>query len=249
MNTILRVFFKEVSGYMSSASSYIFLIVFTILAPSMFFFMGSFFREQSASMGSFFAFVPWIFMFFIPAISMRMWADEKKQGTEELLMTLPVRDWEVVVGKYLAALSLVAVALALTFPVYQCVQYFADSSVNPNAIKPDNGPIICGYLGAFLMGASFLALGSWCSSLTREQIIAFIISCTASFVVVLLGYNFITAPLPSAVGEIVTQLSPSYHFGNMYRGVIELTNITYFLSFIILFLFLNVRSIESRKWK
>jgi ABC-2 type transport system permease protein len=248
MNTVYRVFIKEVSGYISSASSYIFLIVFTILAPSLFFFMGAFFREQAASMGAFFAFIPWIFMFFIPAISMRLWAEEKKQGTEELLMTLPVRDWEVVIGKYLAALLLVTFALLLTFPVYLCVQYFAESSVNPNAPAPDKGPIICGYLGSFLLGASFLALGSWCSSLTREQIIAFILSCTGLFVLTLIGFQFITGPLPSFLGEILSMLSPGTHFGNMYRGVIELSNITYFLSFIILFLYLNVRSIESRKW-
>jgi ABC-2 type transport system permease protein len=249
MFTIYRVFAKELGSYFSSASSYIFLIVFTILAPSLFFFMGSFFREQAASMGAFFAFVPWIFMFFIPAVSMRMWAEEKKQGTEELLMTLPVRDWEVVLGKYLASLMLITIALALTFPIYLTVQFFAESSVNPNVPAPDLGPIICGYLACFLLGASFLALGSWCSSLTREQIVAFIISCTLSFVFVLIGYNFITQPLPALVGEILTQLSPTPHFQQMYRGVIELQNITYFVSFVILFLFLNVRSIESRKWK
>jgi ABC-2 type transport system permease protein len=248
MNTIYRVFQKELAGYISSASSYIFLIVFTILAPSLFFFLGSFFREQAATMGGFFAFIPWIFMFFIPAISMRMWAEERKQGTEELLMTLPVRDWEVVIGKYLAALALIATALLLTFPVYQCVHFFAESSVNPNAPSPDSGPIACGYLGAFLLGASFLAFGSWCSSLTREQIIAFILSCTGLLIMTLLSFPFVTAPLPNAIGNILTQLSPGTHFSNLFRGVIEVFNVTYFLSFIILFLFLNVRSVESRKW-
>ncbi|MCX7963676.1 MAG: ABC transporter permease [Candidatus Sumerlaea chitinivorans] len=242
MSNIWRIFKKEFGGYINSPSSYIFLIIFHILGTSMFFFVSGFFRNQQANLGGFFVFMPWLMLFFVPAVAMRIWAEEKKVGTDELLMTLPVKDYEVVLGKYLAALVLVALALILTFPVVLVVKYFADPHT-----PVDWGPIWCGYLGSLLMGASFLAMGVWASSLTRNQIIAFIISCAVGFVLILIGFPFIYQVLPG--GEILARFSLYSHFLSLYRGVLDLADVVYYLSAIAFFLFLNIRSVESRKWK
>ncbi len=241
MRNVWRIFLKEVRGYLDSPSAYIFLIIFHILATSMFFFVSQFFRNQLANLGGFFVFMPWLLLFFVPAIAMRVWAEEKKAGTDELLLTLPLRDWEVVVGKYLASFLLLVVALVLTFPLILVVKYFAD----PNT-PIDWGPIWCGYLGTLLMGATLLALGAWASSLTRNQIIAFIIACALGFVLILLGFPFIYQMVPG--GELLARFSPYQHFVSLYRGVLDLADIVYYLTAIAFFLFLNIRSIESRKW-
>ena len=241
MGNTWRIFKKEFGGYINSPSTYIFLIIFLILGSCLFFYVNPFFRNGQATMGGFFQFVPWLFLFFVPAIAMRVWAEEKKAGTDELLMTLPLRDWEVVVGKYLAALMLVVLALLLTFPIPLVVKYFVDPKT-----PIDWGPIWCGYLGSLLMGASILAVGCWASSLTQNQIIAFILGCAISFALILLGVPQISSLLPG--GEVIMQASPFWHFINMYRGVLDLTNIVYYVSAVAFFLFLNIRSVESRKW-
>jgi len=244
MANVYRIFRKEVSGYFNSPSAYIFLVIFLIMGPALFFFLNQFFRDKMASMGGFFVFIPWLFLFFVPAIAMRIWAEEKRSGTEELLMTLPVRDWEVVAGKYLGALALIVIALVLTFPVPLMVRHFA-------APKPplDWGPIWTGYFGSLLLGASILAIGTWASSLTVNQIIAFIITCAISFVLIVVGYPVVTAILPGAISGFLQNISLLSHYISMYRGVLELADVVYYLSVIALFLFLNVRSVESRKWR
>lgn len=244
MANIYRVFKKEVAGYLNSPSSYIFLIIFLLLNAGLFFFMNKFFRQGLANLGGFFGFLPWLFLFFIPAIAMRVWAEEKKTGTEELLMTMPVRDFEVVIGKYLAALLLVLVAIALTFPLPMVLQHFAFEKT-----PVDWGPVWGGYLGSFLLGASILAIGTWASSLTVNQIIAFIIGCTVAFVLLIIGVNNVVMALPAAIGNIASKLSLFTHFASIYRGVLTAADIVYYLSMIAFFLFLNIRSVESRKWK
>lgn len=242
MANIYRIFKKEFGAYLNAPSAYIFLIIFLVLGSGLFFFLGSFFKSQQASMGGFFQFVPWLFLFFVPAIAMRVWAEEKKTGTEELLMTMPVRDYEVVVGKYVAALLLIVLALALTFPIPLVVRHFADQNT-----PVDWGPVWCGYLGSLLLGAGVLAIGTWASSLTQNQIIAFIIACTVSFVLILMGFPTVMADLPGA--EFLSRFSLYGHFISMYRGVLDLADIVYYLSVIVFFLFMNIRSVESRKWK
>lgn len=241
MGNIWRIFVKELRGYIDSPSAYIFLIIFHVLGASMFFFVSGFFRNQMANMGGFFVFMPWLLLFFVPAVAMRIWAEEKKAGTDELLLTLPVKDHEVVLGKYLAALVLVLVALVLTFPIVLTVKHFADPKT-----PVDWGPIWCGYAGSFLMGAMLLALGAWASSLTRNQIIAFIIACALGFGLILLGFPFIYQLIPA--GEVVARFSPYAHFVSLYRGVVDVADIVYYLTAIAFFLYLNIRSIESRKW-
>ncbi|MCX7019093.1 MAG: ABC transporter permease [bacterium] len=241
MGNIWRMFKKEFGGFINAPSTYIFLIIFLILGSCLFFYVSLFFRIGQASMGGFFVFVPWLFLFFIPAIAMRVWAEEKKTGTEELLMTLPVRDWEVVLGKYFASLVLVLLALALTFPIPVMINMFVDPKT-----PIDWGPVWCGYLGSALLGASILAIGAWASSLTQNQIIAFILGCSISFGMIIIGFPFISAFIPG--GEVISQLSLYSHFLSMYRGILAMPDIVYYLSVIAFFLFLNIRSIESRKW-
>lgn len=244
MANAYRIFRKEFAGYINSPSAYIFLVIFLVMGPALFFYLGEFFREGVASMGTFFAFIPWLFLFFVPAIAMRIWAEEKRSGTDELLMTMPVQDWEVVFGKYLAALALIVVALALTFPVPLLVKYFAGTNT-----PLDWAPIWTGYLGSLLLGASILAIGTWTSSLTVNQIIAFIVACAIAFVLIVIGYPRVVAVFPTGVANFLENISLSGHFLGLYRGVITLPDVVYYLSVVALFLFLNVRSVESRKWR
>lgn len=246
MATIYRIFKKELSGYFNSPLAYIFLIVFLVLGPALFFNLssGGFFKARQASLGGFFAFLPWLFLFFVPAIAMRIWAEEKRSGTEELLMTMPVRDWEVVIGKYLSALTLIIVALAFTLPLVYVVRHFADPKT-----PVDWGPVWCGYVGAFLLGAAMLAIGTWASSLTVNQIVAFILTCAIIFLLIICGLPAVSDVLPSGAAEVVTKFSLMSHFMSLYRGVLDLADVAYYLSIVVFFLFLNVRSVESRKWK
>lgn len=239
MGNIYRIFKKELGGYLNSPSAYIFLIIFLIVGSALFFRLHRFFANEIAAMGGYFVFIPWLFLFFIPAIAMRVWAEEKKAGTEELLMTMPVRDHEVVLGKYLAALVLLCVALALTFPIPLTLSHFVFEKT-----PVDWGPVWCGYVSSLLLGASILAVGTWASSLTVNQIIAFIVGCTISFTLLIMG--FITLDFPGS--ELIAKLSLYSHYASMYRGVLDLSDIVYFFSVIAFFVFLNVRSIESRKW-
>lgn len=242
MANVYRIFRKEFSAYLNSASAYIFLIIFLLLGAGLFFFPGRFFQLRQANLSGFFVFVPWLFLFFVPAVAMRVWAEEKRGGTEELLMTMPVRDYEVVLGKYLAALLLILLALAFTFPLPWVLKHYAYEKT-----PIDWGPIWCGYLGSLLMGAAILAIGTWASSLTKNQIIAFIISCAVCFVLILVGFPQIMAEFPGA--DFLSRLSIYGHFVSMYRGVLDAADVVYYLSVVAFFLFLNTRSVESRKWK
>jgi ABC-2 type transport system permease protein len=243
MANIYRVFKKELGGYLNSASAYIFLIVFLVLGATLFFKLGQFFPNRQANMGGFFVFVPWMFLFFVPAIAMRIWAEEKKSGTDELLMTMPVKDYEVVIGKYLSALMLLVAALALTLPIPAVINHFTDPKT-----PLDWGPIQSGYLASILLGAMILAIGTWASSLTENQIIAFILGVAISFGLIVLGFQPVYGVLKN-YGDVVAQLSPWTHYVSMYRGVVALADVVYFVSVTAFFLYLNTRSVESRKWK
>lgn len=241
-----RIFRKELGTYFNSPQAYIFLIVFLILGPALFFNFSSsgFFRSNVAAMHGFFTYIPWLFLFLCPAIAMRIWSEEKRSGTEELLMTMPVRDWEVVLGKYLSTVYLLFIALVLTLPLVFVVKHFA----NPQT-PIDFGPIWCGYIGAFLMGASILAIGCWASSITVNQIVAFILTCVVTFCLIIIGLPVLSGMMPPSVFNVVAQLGLMTHFISMYRGVLALQDVAYYLGVILFFLFLNVRAIESRKWK
>lgn len=238
MKKTFIIFKKELKTYFNSAIAYIFTAVFLIFSNWIFF--QRFFLNNQATVRPFFTFLPWIFLFLIPALSMRLWSEEKRNQTIELLFTLPLRDIEVVLGKYLASLCFFAFSLILTLPLV-----FTATKLG----HLDNGQVIGGYLGSFLLGASFLALGLFISALTQNQIISFLISGVFCFVLFIFGQDYILAPFSGSIAQVINFIGLSSHFYNLVKGLINLKDIVYFLSFIWFCLFLNVKVLESRFYK
>lgn len=236
MKNTRPIFRRELAGYFNSPIAYIFITVFLGLSSWLFF--KGFFVVGEASLRMFFGLLPWIFLFFVPAITMRLWAEEKKVGTMELLMTLPVTDTEAVLGKYLASLAFLMLSLALSFVIPIIVSMLGD---------PDPGQIVGGYVGAVLMGGAFLAIGLFISSLTESQIVAFIIAVVATFGLFILGEDFVLFGVPDWLVPVFSFAGLGGHYDSISRGVIDSRDIIYYLSIIVFFLYLNVKSIESRK--
>jgi len=236
MSRTAAIFKREFASYFNSPIAYIYVTVFLGLAGWLFF--KGFFLVGEASMRTFFGLLPWLFLFFVPAITMRLWAEEKKVGTMELLMTLPVTDTEAVLGKFLASFAFLLVSLALSVVLAIVVAALGD---------PDPGEIFGGYLGAVLIGAAFLAIGLFVSSLTENQIVAFIISVVAIFVLFILGDDFVLMGVPSWIAPVFSFLGLGAHYDSVSRGVIDSRDIIYYLSVVGFFLYLNVKSIQGRK--
>jgi ABC-2 type transport system permease protein len=228
---------KELRSFFNSAVAYVILTLFLLIAG--WFFTSSLFLVNQADLRDVFSvIVPLIYLFFIPAITMRVIAEEKKSGTIELLVTMPVRDVEIVLGKYLATLILLASALTLTFAYPMTIAMLGD---------PDGGALIGGYLGLLLMGAAYLAIGTFTSGLTENQIVAFIAGFALIFVFFMLDKVIIF--FPGSLASILEYASVTYHFENLARGVIDTRDLVYYGSIITLFLFLAVRTLEARKWR
>ncbi|MEE9217482.1 MAG: ABC transporter permease subunit [Acidobacteriota bacterium] len=238
MRNVLAIARKEFRSYFASVIAYLFITLF--LGVSSWLFMSGFFITRQATMRSFFDLMPWYLLFFIPAVTMRLWAEEKKLGTIELLMTFPLRDSEVVFGKFLAAFAFVGLTLALSFPLALTVAYAGD---------PDWGAIAGGYLGSLLLGASYLAIGLFASSLTENQIVAFLLAVVGSFFLYIIGIDMVLYPAPEVLVGFLSYLSLATHFKSIQRGVIDSRDVIYYASLVGFFLFLNVRAVESRKWK
>jgi ABC-2 type transport system permease protein len=238
MKNIGTIYWKEFKSYFSSPIAYIFIISFLVVTSWLFF--RTFFLMNQSSMRSFFELLPWVFMFLAPAITMRSWAEEKKLGTLEILMTLPVREWEIVLGKFLAGFAFLVVTMALTFPLPLTVMLLGN---------PDMGPIWGGYLGAFLLGGAYLAIGLFASSLTENQIVAFIVAIMVCFFLLIAGENFVLFNVPAGLVPVLSYLGLGSHFQSIGRGVIDSRDVVYYASVIGFFLFLNQLSLESRKWK
>lgn len=238
MGAVLPIFKKEFLGYFQSPIAYIFLTVFLVLIHGLLFWATGFLVIAQADLRDFFGLMSIVLVFFVPAISMRLWAEEMKVGTMELLMTFPVRDWEAVVGKYLAALAIVALAILLTIPLPLTVGLFGSL---------DAGPIVGGYLGALLLSAAYLAIGAWTSSTTSNQIISFILGLLI-LLLASLGLDWIRQFSPSWLAGWLAYLSLRTHFDSIARGVVDIRDVFYYLSVVGFFLYLNVRSVESRKW-
>ncbi len=236
--TVLSIFKKEFRAYFLSPIAYVFTTVY-LMVTNFLFFQGFFIINQ-ADMRGYFGLLPWVFLFFVPAITMRIWAEEKKLKTLELLLTWPVSDFAVVVGKFLASFAFLTIVILLSITVPITVALLGN---------PDMGPIIGGYLGALLMGGAYLAIGLWVSSLTENQIVAFIVGVVVTFALFIVGNQFVTMAVPSALVPIFSYLGLGNHFDSIGRGVVDSRDIVYYLSIIGFFLFLNVRSIESRKWE
>jgi ABC-2 type transport system permease protein len=238
MQNISAIFKREFKAYFLSPIAYIFITLF--LASNAFLFFMWFFAENQATMRAYFGVLPWAYLFFMPAITMRSWAEEKKMKTLELLLTWPVKDVEVVLGKFLASLGLLVIVLLLsaTIPISLCI-----------ISHPDSGQIVAQYVGAVLMGAAYLAIGLWASSMTENQIIAFIVGVIATFLLFIIGLPNFTMMLPAPIVPFFNAVGLFGHFESISRGVLDSRDIIYYFSVIGFFLFLNVCTISSRKWE
>ncbi|MFH1863039.1 MAG: ABC transporter permease [bacterium] len=235
MRNILSIYQKELKSYFNSPIAYIVITVFLLFAG--WFFSTNFFLMSQATVRTAISVIPIIFIFFIPAITMRTIAEEKKSGTIELLVTMPTRDWDIILGKYLAALTLLVIALAFT------ISYVITASLLGNL---DEGPTLGGYLGLFFIGSAYIAIGLFASSLSENQIIAFIISFAIIFVFFMLDKVLVFVPGPLV--SILEFLSVDYHFNSIARGVIDSRDLIYYISLTGFALAMAVRSLESRKW-
>jgi ABC-2 type transport system permease protein len=239
MRTTWVIFKREFAAYFNSTIAYVFAVVFFLTVGGVYvLFM---FREGKADMRLFFELLPWFFIWLVSGISMRLWAEEKKVGTQEVLLTLPVTSLQAVLGKYLGALAFMLLCLALTFPFPVALAVLGN---------PDWGPIIGGYLAAVLVVAMFLAIGAFFSSITQNQIVAFILTALVLVLLSLAGippvYSAIMA-LQRETGEFVRWLAVTYHFGNIARGILDSRDIVYALSLTVFFLYLNVAMVEGRR--
>ena len=240
MNRIAVLFAKELRGYFASPVGYVFILFYLLLSGGFFFYIHDFFDAGQASLREYFAVVPWLLLFFGPALTMRLWAEERKTGTLELLLSLPVREGEAVLGKFLAGLSFMAITLAFTWTVPFSVGFLGN---------PDWGVITASYAGTLLLGASYLAVGLWISALTENQVIAFVATVGALFALLAAGLLPAWLGLQGPLVYVCEYLSLYSHFQGVIRGVIDSRDIVYYLSVIVLFLWLNARHLESRKWK
>ena len=238
MQNITAILKKEFRSYFNSPIAYIFITFF--LGISAWLFFQNFFIVNQAEMRSFFGLMPWIFLFFIPAVTMKLWSEEKKIGTIEILMTLPIRDYEVVVGKFLASFALLAVTVLLTLVIPFSVMSLGN---------PDVGTLIAGYIGLLLMGGAYIAIGFFASTLTENQIIAFIIGIVVCLVLLLIGEDFVLFKTPNWLFPIFSYLGLGAHYSSILRGVLDSRDIVYYLSLIGFFLYLSTLAVESRKWR
>lgn len=232
MNALSTVLRREFAGYFSSPLALIFILIFLVLSGVFSFFLGGFYERGQADLVSFFSFHPWLYLFLVPAITMRLWAEEYKTGTIEVLLTLPISIATLVTGKFLAAWLFTGLALLLTVPLWVSVNYLGD---------PDNGVIVASYIGSWLMAGAFIAVGSFLSSLTDKQIIAFILTAVLSFALVAAGSPLVldafTQWAPATLLDGISAISVLSHFEAISRGVLDVRDIGYFLIVIITFLF------------
>ena len=242
MNNIKAILKRELYGYFTTPVAYVFIVIFLFLTGVFTFYIGAFYERAQADLDPFFRFHPWLYLFLIPAIAMRLWSEERKSGTIELLMTLPISTADAVIGKFLAAWCFTGIALALTFPVWITVNYLG---------TPDNTVIVASYIGSFLMAGGFLAIGSCVSAITKSQVIAFVISIVICFLFVLSGFplvlDFFQGWAPHALIDAIASFSFLTHFASIQKGVIDLRDIIYFGVLIAFWLYANVIVIDARK--
>jgi len=246
MNDFVRntsgILIREFGGYFGSPVAYVFIVIFLMLCGFFTFSLSHFYEIGQADLRIFFEWHPWIFLFLVPAVGMRLWAEERRTGTIELILTLPITLVQVIVGKFLAAWLFIGVALILTFPMVLTVLYLGD---------PDMGAIVCGYFGSFLMAGAYLSVGSMTSAMTRNQVISFILAVVICLFLVLAGWPPITDALtgwaPVWLVNVVSGFSFMPHFASMERGVVDLRDLIYFVSVIFFMLFANGVILQNRR--
>ena len=242
MGNIAIILRRELASYFASPLAYLYIMIFLALSGGLTFFLGGFLERGQADLQPFFQFHPWLYLFLIPAIGMRLWAEERKSGSIEFLMTLPVSTGQAVVGKFLAAWLFAGIALALTFPIWLTVNYLG---------QPDNGVILSAYLGSWLMAGGYLAISACVSALTRNQVIAFVVGAGLCFLFLMSGIELIQAAFRGWVGEALLEtladVSFLSNFHGIGQGVIDLRNVIYFLSMIGGCLVINTAIVELKK--
>lgn len=242
MSAITTVCKRELRSYFATPVAYVFIVIFLVLSSAFTFYLGGFYERGQADLLPFFNFLPWLYLFLVPAVSMRLWSEERKSGTIELLLTLPITMWQAVMGKFLAAWTFIGIALALTFPLWITVNYLGD---------PDNGVIFASYLGALLMAGSFLAIGSCISAATRNQVVAFILTVVACFVLVMAGFPLVLDAFrswaPQGLVDAIAGLSFLTHFASISKGVIDLRDLLYFVLMIGFWLYASAIVIDLKK--
>ena len=242
LNKTYIILDRELKGYFRTPLASIFLLVFLALSSGMTFFLGRFFERDQADLTAFFSWHPWLFLVLMPAIGMRLWAEERRSGTIELLITLPVTNTQLVVGKFLASWIFTLIALILTMPIWITVNYLGE---------PDNHVILISYFGSWLMAGAFLALTSCLSALTKNQVIAFIISSISGFVLIMAGFNLVLSAVrswsPNWITETISSMSFLSHFSRIQMGVFDLSTLVFFISMIILCLWINVQLVQAKK--
>ncbi|NLZ63494.1 MAG: ABC transporter permease subunit [Lentisphaerae bacterium] len=234
---------RELAGYFVSPVAYVFIVIFLVLMGFFTFMMGGFFERNDASLLSFFVWHPWLYMLLVPAVGMRLWSEEHRMGTLELLFTMPVTPAQAIIGKFLAGWLFLLVALLLTLPMVFTVQYLGE---------PDIGPILTGYIGSFLMAGAYLAISGLTSACTRNQVISFITALVVCLLLVLAGYPPVTNILlkwgaPSAVVDFAASLSVVFHFESMQRGVLDIRDFIYFFSLIVFAIFTTSVVLKSKR--
>jgi len=239
VSNVLR---RELAGYFATPVAWVFIVIFLVMAGAFTFYIGAFYERGVADLDPFFTFHPWLYLFLVPAIAMRLWAEERRSGTIELLLTLPLTPWQAVLGKFLAAWLFVGLALLLTFPVWLTVNYLGD---------PDNGVIAAGYIGSWLMAGGFLAIGSCMSALTRNQVVAFILAVVVCFGFLVSGLPMVTdlfsSWAPQSLLDAIANFSFLAHFATISRGVIDIRDLVYFALVIVLWLLANTMVLEMKK--
>ncbi len=240
MKNVLSIFKKEFKSYITSPVGYVFIIFYTLVSNGFFLIVQDFFRQGQVSMRGYFLVLPWIFLFFVPAITMRLWSEERKLGTIEFLLTMPLTEMQIILGKFFAAIAFLGVTLAFSFTLP--ITLFSLG-------QPDFGVIVGSYVGAMLMGAAYLAIGLYFSSLTDNQVVAFIYSLAVIFALLLVGIAPVYLNQLGSFVYVCEYLSLLTHFNNIARGVIDSRDVIYYLSIIALFLFLNSKHIQARKWR
>lgn len=242
MSPMQAVIKRELQGYFSTPIAYVFIVIFLILSGVFAFYLGGLFERNQADLLPFFQFHPWLYLFLVPAVSMRMWSEERRSGNIELLMTLPVRQRDLVLGKFLSAWLFVGIALVLTFPIWISINYLGN---------PDNGLIFASYIGSLLLAGSFLAIGSCISVANKNQVIAFILTATICFLFLLAGLpmvlDFFSGWLPQSLVDSIASTSFLTHYSSINKGVLDLGDLFYFSLVISVWLYATSIVLDMKK--
>lgn len=242
MNTLFTICKREFSAYFATPVAYVFILIFLVMSGVFTFYLGNFYQRGQADLLPFFNFHPWLYLFFMPAVAMGLWSQERQLGTIELLMTLPVTLWQAVLGKFLAAWFFAGLALLLTIPLWITVNYLG---------TPDNGVILASYLGSWLMAGAFIAVGSCMSALSRNQIVAFILTVVVCFVLMLSGFPLVLDVFRGWAGEglldLIASLSFLTHFEALSRGVVDIRDLLYFVLVIVVWLVATTQVLTVKK--